>query len=178
MWSMKTNNIIAAILVAAWLIVGSNYIGNSLIPPVKSIQTNNQGPSVPVESAKNKKAPEPVLPLPIRLASANPNKGKKIAKKCVACHSFDNGGKNKVGPNLYNIIGRNKGQSIGYNYSSALKKVGGTWDFSSMEGFLKKPKSYLPGTKMSFAGLKKPTDRAAIILYLRNLSENPVELPK
>jgi len=177
MWSMKTNNIIAAILVAAWLIRQQLY-WRSLIPPVNIIQTNNQEPSAPVESAANKKVPEPVVPLPIRLASANPDKGKKVAKKCVACHSFDNGGKNKVGPNLYNIIGRNKGQSIGYNYSSALKKVGGTWDFSSMEGFLKKPKSYLPGTKMSFAGLKKPTDRAAVILYLRNLSENPVDLPK
>ena len=178
MWSMKTNNIIAALLTAAWLIVGSNYIGNSLIPPVKTIQSNNQETSVPVKSAKNKKIPEPVLPLSVRLASASPDKGKKVAKKCVACHSFVKGGKNKVGPNLYNIIGQNKGQSIGYNYSSALKKVGGAWDFSSMEGFLKKPKSYLPGTKMSFAGLKKPNDRAAVILYLRNLSENPVELPK
>ena len=111
------------------------------------------------------------------LTSASSAKGKKVARKCVACHSFKKGGKNKIGPNLYDIMGSKRATAVGYNYSKALKKIGGRWGFSDMDKFLLKPKKFLPGTKMSFKGIKNASDRAAIILFLRSFSENPLTLP-
>ena len=112
------------------------------------------------------------------LLMGDPVKGKKIAKKCVACHSFKKAGKNKIGPALYGIMGRERGTTVGYNYSKALKKIGGKWGYADMDKFLLKPKNFLPGTKMSFKGIKKATDRAAIIMYIRSLAEIPLTLPK
>ncbi|WOF72716.1 cytochrome c family protein [Parvibaculaceae bacterium PLY_AMNH_Bact1] len=110
------------------------------------------------------------------LASADIGKGEKVAKKCAACHTFDEGGANKVGPNLYGVVSRAKAQVDGFNYSGALSGMGGTWDFETMNAFLEKPGRYAPGTSMSFAGLRKPTDRANIIAYLNSLGSN-VPLP-
>jgi cytochrome c2 len=112
------------------------------------------------------------------LLKGDPVKGKKIARKCVACHSFKKAGKNKIGPTLYGIMGRERGTTVGYNYSKALKKIGGKWGYADMDKFLLKPKNFLPGTKMSFKGIKKATDRAAIIMYIRSLAEIPLTLPK
>ena len=132
----------------------------------------------PASAAKIKdKPPEPEQPLNVLLAAANVDKGKKVAKKCVACHSFKNGGKNKVGPNLYDIMGKDRAKVPGFSNSSAIKTMGGKWGFEDMNAFLKKPKKFMPGTKMSFSGLKKSGDRAAIILYLRSFSDSPVTLP-
>ena len=132
----------------------------------------------PASAAKIKdKPPEPEQPLNVLLAAANVDKCKKVAKKCVACHSFKNGGKNKVGPNLYDIMGKDRAKVPGFSYSNAIKTMGGKWGFEDMNAFLKKPKKFMPGTKMSFSGLKKSGDRAAIILYLRSFSDSPVTLP-
>jgi cytochrome c len=177
MWNLNTNNIIAAVIAAVWLLVGSNYIGNLLIPPFEPIheaKASTGGATAPVA----KKAVVPDQPLPVLLASANADKGKKVAKKCVSCHSFDKGGKNKVGPNLYNIMGKDRAASSGFNYSDAIKKMGGKWGFDDMNKFLIKPKTFMPGTKMAFNGLKKAGDRAAVILYLRNFADAPLALPK
>ena len=114
----------------------------------------------------------------VLLLMGDPVKGKKIARKCVACHSFKKAGKNKIGPTLYGIMGRERGTTVGYNYSKALKKIGGKWGYADMDKFLLKPKNFLPGTKMSFKGIKKATDRAAIIMYIRSLAEIPLTLPK
>ncbi len=106
--------------------------------------------------------------------------GEKVAKKCAACHSFDNGGPTKVGPNLWNIMNAKIGHVDGYAYSDVLAghhDAGDLWNYENMDGFLHKPKEWAPGTKMGFAGLKKTEDRAAIIAYLRSLSDAPVELP-
>jgi cytochrome c len=106
--------------------------------------------------------------------------GKKVAKKCVACHSFDEGGKNKVGPPLWGILNRIAGAGEGFKYSAAMKTFGengGTWDYAALDGFLADPKGEISGTKMSFAGLKKEKDRAAILAYLRTLAAEPVPLP-
>jgi len=116
--------------------------------------------------------------LHLRLATADLAKGKKVARKCVACHSFKKGGKNKIGPNLYEIMGRERGATPGYNYSKALKKTSEKWSFSDMDKFLLKPKKFLPGTRMSFKGIKSANDRAALIIYLRSFAETPLTLPK
>lgn len=111
------------------------------------------------------------------LALASLEKGQKIFKKCKACHTLDNGGKNLVGPNLWNIVGRDKAGLESFSYSAAMKGKGGAWTYDDLDAFLTKPGNFVAKTKMSFAGLKKPADRAAVIMLLRSLSDAPVELP-
>lgn len=100
------------------------------------------------------------------LKSANIDNGAKIFKKCATCHSADKGGGNKVGPNLFGVVGRKRAAAAGFNYSDAMAKKGGAWSRDDLNLFLAKPKDFVPGTKMGFAGLKKPQDRADVVLYL------------
>lgn len=118
---------------------------------------------------------EPIAPL---LASADAAAGEAVFKKCAACHTVDKGGANKVGPNLYEIVGRGMGAHEGFNYSAGLKAMAAqNWDFESISQFVLKPKAFVKGTAMGFAGLPKPEDRANLIAYLRGLSDSPVPLP-
>jgi cytochrome c len=120
---------------------------------------------------------EPVSPL---LASADPAKGEKVFKKCQACHTGEEGGPNKVGPNLWNIVNRPVASHEGFKYSSAMTEfaAGGTvWDYEHLNLFTHKPKDEVPGTAMGFAGLPKVQDRAELIAYLRTLSSDPAPLP-
>ncbi len=123
---------------------------------------------------KKAAGPEPILEL---LATADIARGEKLSKACAACHSFDQGGKAKVGPNLWGVVGRDKAHVAGFSYSSALIEKGGKWSYDELNHFLWKPKKYIKGTKMSFAGLKKQGDRAAIIAWLRTLDTAPQALP-
>ncbi len=119
----------------------------------------------------------PVLAM---IASEDPAAGEKVAKKCAACHTFEEGGKNKVGPNLWNIVNRPVASFDGYSYSDAMKAhaEGGTvWSYEHLDAYLTKPKDVVPGTKMVFAGLRKESDRAALLAYLRTLSASPAPLP-
>jgi len=111
------------------------------------------------------------------LASGNVELGKKIFKKCAACHSVAEDGKNKIGPKLYNVVGRGIGSISGYKYSKALASYGKEWSFEELNSFLIKPASWIKGNKMGFAGLKKEEDRASVILYLNENSDNPIPLP-
>ena len=111
------------------------------------------------------------------LAGANVESGAKVAKKCKACHTFEKGGKNKVGPALYGIVNRDLGAAEGYSYSDALKAKGGAWDYDALIGFLKAPKTYMPGTVMAFSGVRNDQKLADLIVYLRSLSDNPAKLP-
>ena len=102
--------------------------------------------------------------------------GLKISKKCVACHGFDAGGPNKIGPNLYNIVNKNQGKAD-YAYSKVLASLSGKWTYEELNKFLYKPKLYSKGTKMNYAGLSKTKDRANLIAWLRTKSDSPVSLP-
>lgn len=102
------------------------------------------------------------------IKSADINRGAKVFRKCATCHNVAKGAKNKVGPNLYRIVGRMKASVSGFSYSKAMKNKGGKWGYNELSAFLKKPKNYVPGTKMGFAGLKKAKDRADVIAYLEN----------
>ena len=102
--------------------------------------------------------------------------GEKVFKRCSACHMIAAGGKNMIGPNLWSIIGKQTGVASGYKYSKALAAYGKEWSFEEMNGFLIKPKDWIKGTKMSFAGLKKAEDRAAVILYMNENSDNPLPI--
>ncbi len=112
------------------------------------------------------------------LASADSAKGARVAKKCAACHTFDKGGKNGTGPNLWGVVGRASASVSGFNYSSALKSLGESWSFDTLSSFLESPKGFVKGTAMSFAGLRKPQDRANLLAYLRTLADNPLPLPE
>lgn len=112
------------------------------------------------------------------LTAADPAAGKKVAKKCLACHTFDKGGANKVGPNLWNILGDKFAHTDDFQYSEAFYSLNGGWDYENLYEFLNNPKKYVKGTKMAFAGIKKPKDLANIIYYMRSLSDKPLPLPK
>ena len=111
------------------------------------------------------------------LAAADAEAGAKVWKKCASCHSIDEGGANKVGPNLWDIVGKPVAGHEGYKYSNALSGLGGEWSYDRLDGFLTKPKDYAAGTKMSFAGLKSADDRANLIAFLRGQSASPKPLP-
>ena len=103
--------------------------------------------------------------------------GEKIFKKCAACHSINKGGKNKIGPALYNVVGRKVGAVNDYKYSKALAGYEKNWTFEELNGYLIKPAKWIKGTKMAFAGLKKEKDRASVIIFMNQNSENPLPLP-
>jgi cytochrome c len=112
------------------------------------------------------------------LAEADPADGEKAFKKCAACHSADPAAGHRTGPNLYNTVGHPIGGHAGFNYSDALKNHGGTWTLEQLDGYLENPKAYIPGNKMSFAGLKRAAERAAVIAYLNTKTDTPLPLPK
>jgi len=117
-------------------------------------------------------------PIEFYLASADPAKGADVFKKCGACHNADNGGPNALGPNLWGVLGEPIGKGAnGFAFSDALKSVGGTWNWDNLSKWLKSPKAFAPGTKMTFAGLSKPEDRANVIAFLNSKSNSPLPMP-
>jgi len=133
------------------------------------------------EGAAGAATPEaaPVADPPVAelLKKADLDNGNKLTKPCLACHSFDKGGPNKVGPALWGVVGRKEGAVDGFAYSEAMKGMGGNWDYAALYKFLANPKAAVVGTKMGFAGYPKFSDRADLIAYLRTLSDSPVPLP-
>jgi cytochrome c len=117
-------------------------------------------------------------PIEKLLASASPEKGETSAKKCQACHTFNKGEPNRVGPNLYGVVGRDRAAVSGFNYSAAMKAKGGKWTIEELNAFLINPRAAVPGTSMSFAGLPRGSERADLITFLNSKSDNPAPLPK
>lgn len=175
--SLEGNKIFAAILTAGIIASGSGVLSrmvygpHHLEEPAFRIALPEGGGGAPAPAAEEK-------PLAVLLASADPAAGANVAKKCAACHSFDKGGPNKVGPDLWGVVGRDVGKHEGFSYSTAMAEHGGKWTFDDLNDFLKSPKAHVPGTKMAFAGLPKETDRADVIAYLRSLADDPVPLPE
>jgi len=177
--NFEINKYAGALLAAALAVVAISEISNFANSPsypekvAYAIDTGEEASTATATTEAVAEGPS----LGTLLASADVSKGVKVFKKCGACHTVDDGGKNKIGPNLFAIIERPKGSASGFSYSDALVAKGGNWSYDDLDSFLAKPKDFIKGTKMSFAGLKKPTDRANLIAYLRTLGSDGVPLP-
>ena len=178
--SFELNKVIAAILMVALLIIGIGKISNVIFHVEKP---KTPGYSVDLEQAStmdtvaSSETTEEKVDIAVLISLGDLATGEKVFKKCSACHSIVKGGKNNIGPALYNVVGRQVGAVNDYKYSKALSGYGKEWTFEELNGYLLKPAKWIKGTKMAFAGLRKEKDRASVILYLNQNSDNPKPLP-
>ncbi|MEO1065937.1 MAG: cytochrome c family protein [Pseudomonadota bacterium] len=172
------NTIAMGFLFTLFIVLGLNFVSELAFHPEAPEVSGYQIEVAETASAAAEDAPEEE-PIGVLLASADIGAGEKLIKRCVACHSFEDGGANKVGPQLWDIVNRDMGAVSSFGYSGALEEYGAgkQWTYEELDGFLKKPNAWIKGTAMGFAGLKKPDDRANIIAYMRTLSANPAPLP-
>ena len=178
--SFELNKIIGAILLVALLVIGIGKVSN-LVFKVNKPEKSNYKVELDAETAEPKGEEEPVqreiVDIAALLSTGDLAHGEKVFKKCSACHSIKSGGGNKIGPALYNVVGRKVGLLDDYKYSKALAEYEKNWSFEELNGFLLKPKDWIKGTKMAYAGLRKEKDRASVILYLNKYSDSPLPLP-
>lgn len=167
--------------IAGWVLAGGiAALGLSILSGKYFHADNPEAPEEAgyvIEGVESSDGGEEAVPIATLLAAADPAKGEKVFAKCAACHSINKGGANGVGPNLYGTFGKPHGHVAGFAYSDALKGISGNWDFDNMDAWLKSPRNYANGTKMTFAGLGKPQDRADLMIYLNQNSDSPLPLP-
>jgi cytochrome c len=180
MSSFEINKIVASVLLALIVAWVSGLLANKLIEPRAPAKNAVAVATAPAQQAaapaggEQAAGPEPLGPV---LASASVDAGKEVAKKCAACHTFNKGGANRVGPNLWGILDDEVAHDRGnFAFSEALKKKGGTWSVDALNEWLWKPQAFVKGTKMTFIGLPKAKDRADVIAYLNSLSDSPKPL--
>ena len=178
--SFELNKIIGAVLLVALLVIGIGKVSN-LVFKVNKPEKSNYKVELDVETAETKGDEElvqrEIVDIAALLSTGDLAHGEKVFKKCSACHSIKSGGGNKIGPALYNVVGRKVGVLDDYKYSKALADYEKNWSFEELNGFLLKPKDWIKGTKMAYAGLRKEKDRASVILYLNKYSDSPLPLP-
>ena len=179
--SFEINKIIASILLVALLIIGIGKLSN-IIFKVDKLEDSAYKVELPDNDAKqvgieNTTKVEDKVDISALMALGDITHGEKVFKKCSACHSIEAGGGNKIGPALYNVVGRKIADVQDYKYSKALVEYKKNWSFEELNGFLIKPQKWIKGTKMAYAGLRKEKDRASVILYLNKYSDSPLPLP-
>ena len=176
--SFELNKIIAAVLMVALLVIGIGKLSDVIFHVEKP---KIPGYSVDIEQTQKisttEKPSEEKIDITALMALGDISHGEKVFKKCAACHSIVKGGKNAIGPALYNVVGRKIGVIEDYKYSKALAAYGKEWTFEELNGFLIKPAKWIKGTKMAYAGLRKEKDRASVIKYLNENSDSPIPLP-
>jgi cytochrome c len=167
--------------IAGWvLFAGIVSLGSSIVSGLYFNQERPEKMGYPIEGvvAEGEGGGEPAKPIEFYLASADPTKGEQVFKKCAACHNADKGGANQLGPNLWGVLGEPIGKGAnGFAFSTALSGKGGTWNWDNLAEWLSNPKKFAPGTKMTFAGLGKPEDRANVIAFLNAHSDSPLPMP-
>lgn len=175
---MELNKIAASILLSGLIIMIVSNVVDMLYSP-EEYKIEHQTIVAAGNNEFQQKIEQVALDIGALMQNASFEKGKSAAKKCIACHSFEKGGMNKVGPNLWNIVG-NKKAHLGnsFNYSKAVLERGGKWGYEELFAFLKNPKAYIKGTRMAFAGISNPQEIADLVSYLHQLSDSPVALPK
>ena len=179
MSSFEWNKIIASVLTALIIAMVSGILANQLVrpkeleKPVFVVQGAEQTAAAPAEQPAAAKL-EPIGPL---LAKADPKRGEQVAKVCQTCHTFNKGEPNKIGPNLWDVVNRPRATHPGFSYSSAMSANHDPWSYDKLFVFLQSPQTVVPGTKMSFAGIKSAQQRVNLIAYLRTLSDSPALLP-
>ena len=177
--SFEINKIVAAVLMVALLVIGIGKLSDVIFHVEKP---ETPGYAVDVEEATTvsssaKASVEEKIDINALMAMGDLTHGEKVFKKCAACHSIVKGGKNNIGPALYNVVGRKIGVVSDYKYSKALASYGKEWTVGELNGYLIKPAKWIKGTKMAFAGLRKEKDRASVILYMNSKSDSPKALP-
>ena len=177
--SFEINKIVAAVLMVALLVIGIGKV-SEIVFHVEKPETPGYSVEVDVvtnASAASAEEVEEKVDIAALMSMGDVASGEKIFKKCAACHSVVKGGKNKIGPALYNVVGRKVGGVSDYKYSKALAEYDKSWTLEELNGFLLKPSKWIKGTKMAYAGLRKEKDRASIIKYLNENSDTPQTLP-
>ena len=180
--SFELNKIIAAVLLTALIIIGIGKFTDVIFHVEKPKESaykieGLEVASISTSSSEAKTKDVEIVDIKALLAMGDLGHGEKVFKKCSACHMIASGGKNMIGPNLWNVIGRTAGSVNDYKYSKAMIAYGKKWTFEEMNSYLIKPQAYVKGTKMAFAGLRKEKDRASVILFMNSKSSSPKPLP-
>jgi cytochrome c len=176
--SFELNKVLGALLATCLILLALNIGAGALFAPTKPAKPGYDIAVKETGGDKASAAKEPEQPIETLMASASAEKGAATAKQCQACHTFEKGGPNRVGPNLWGVVGDERGKGRGgFNFSAAMKSKGGEWTYDELNKFLANPRGYIPGTNMTFAGISRDAQRADVIAFLRQQADTPAPLP-